>query len=59
MYFDRESKGYISIDDIKYAFKQFGVSDELIRTKYIELIFSRYVSTTHTQDGQSMKYSDY
>lgn len=59
MYFDRDSKGYICIDDIKFALKQFGVNDELIRTKYIDLIFNRYVNTTHTKDKDSMKYSDY
>ena len=59
MYFDRDSKGYINVDDIKYALQQFGVEDEMIRTKYIELIFNRYVNTVHTKDRYSMKYSDY
>lgn len=59
MYFDRDAKGYISIDDIKYALLEFGVDEEMVRTKYIELLLNRYVNSKHTLTKDSMKYSDY
>ena len=59
MHFESDSKGYINIDDIKYTLQQFGVEDEMIRTKYIKLIFNIWVNTAHRKDRYSIKYSDY
>lgn len=59
MFFDRGSKGYISTNDIKYALLEFGVEEDLVRSKYIELICEQYVDTTCNPDKYTMKYSDY
>ena len=59
MYFDRDSKGFIEIDDFKYAFTEFGMWHEFIRTDAVQLLFNKYVNKNVLREGEVMKYSEY